>query len=100
MNHRVEYEYKGNKYTVKELEKLTHHDSRYIYKYLDLCKSQKDFEEKLDKHSNCYEYKGEKYTRAEIRKMAGINETTLAMRLFHGWSIEKIVETPHKGETL
>lgn len=41
-----------------------------------------------------YEYKGNIYTITQLAKLTGMPKATVKSRLYNGWSIKKIIETP------
>lgn len=41
-----------------------------------------------------YEYKGKKYALKQLSQMTGLSEHIMRNRLYSGWSIEQVVETP------
>lgn len=91
-------EYKGKEYpSIKALAQATNHTASYISKCLYTCKTQEEFEKKVDQKIHSRLYKGKWYKTRDLLKLCKVSEDNFYRRIEAGWSVEEAVDTPFLG---
>lgn len=88
------YDYKGNKYTIKELAQLAGCTQSAFKSRLHNGYSVKDAVEmhfNSEKYSKKYKYKEKQYTLKQLGELAGCKPATIYRRIERGHSVEEAI---------